>query len=221
MKIQEYPRGPTPFPCVRGMEFLSNEICHLSTGDMLREAVANKTENGLRAKAAMDSGALVTDDIVFGIVKDAMKAPECSKGYIIDGLPRTLEQARRMEETGIKSDKVVSFDVPDEVIIERTSGRWIHRASGRTYHSTFAPPKTHAVDDLTGEPLMQRPDDRKEVVVKRLELYHREVNPIKDFYRSMGIFSSIDGNRPMQAVRETLASILDPVFLSLGGKLKQ
>lgn len=194
-------------------------ICHLSTGDMLREAVANKTENGLKAKAAMDSGALVTDDIVFGILKDGMKKPECANGYIIDGLPRTLGQAQRMKETGIAVDQVVSFDVPDEVIVERTSGRWIHRASGRTYHEKFFPPQKAGIDDVTGEPLMQRPDDRKEVVVKRLEVYHKEINPIKDFYRNLGIFASINGNRALEDVRASLTSILDPIYKKLGGKL--
>lgn len=193
------------------------QICHLSTGDMLREAVAAKTENGLKAKAAMDSGALVTDDIVFGILKDGMKKPECKNGYIIDGLPRTLQQAERMKDTGIAVDSVISFDVPDEVIVERTSGRWIHRASGRTYHEKFFPPKAHGVDDVSGEPLMQRPDDRKEVVVKRLEIYHKEVNPIKNFYRGLGVFHSINGNRKMEEVRASLTSILDPLYKKLGG----
>ena len=190
-------------------------ICHLSTGDMLRDAVQKKTENGLKAKAAMDSGALVTDDIVFGILKDGMAKPECKNGYIIDGLPRTLGQAKRMEESGIKVDKVIHFDVPDDVIVERTSGRWIHRASGRTYHTIFRPPQKAGHDDQTGEELIQRPDDRKEVVVKRLEVYHKEVNPIKDFYTHTGIFAAIDGNRKMDEVRKSLASILDPLFKKL------
>ena len=116
-------------------------VCHLSTGDMLRAAVAAGTDNGKRAKAAMDSGSLVTDDIVFGIVKDAMQAPECQEGYIIDGLPRTLTQAKKMEASGIAVDKVISFEVPDEVIVKRTAGRWIHRQSGRSYHTIFNPPK--------------------------------------------------------------------------------
>lgn len=192
-------------------------ICHLSTGDLLRDAVANKTANGLRAKAAMDSGALVTDDIVFDILKDGMKKPECAKGYIIDGLPRTLGQAERMKESGIEVDKVVHFDVPDQVIIERTSGRWIHRQSGRTYHEVFFPPKQAGKDDVTGEALYQRPDDRREVVTKRLDIYHKEVNPIKAFYTKLGVFAAIDGNRPMEAVRASLTAIFDPVYKKLGG----
>ncbi len=184
-------------------------ICHLSTGDMLRDAVQKKTPNGLKAKEAMDTGALVTDDIVFGILKDGMAKPECKNGYIIDGLPRTLGQAKRMEDSGIAVDKVVHFDVPDDVIVARTSGRWIHRASGRTYHTIFAPPKVAEKDDATGEPLIQRPDDRKEVVVKRLQVYHNEVDPIKDYYTAKGVFAAVNGNRKMEHVRKSLAAIFD------------
>ena len=187
-------------------------ICHLSSGDMLREAVAAKTPNGVIAKAAMDNGQLVSDDIVFGIFKDSMQKPECAKGYIIDGVPRTLAQAKRMDELNIDADKVIAFDVPDDVIVERTSGRWIHRASGRSYHEKFAPPKVAGIDDATGEALMQRNDDKKEVVVKRLAVYHKEVNPIKEYYRQKGIFHAIDGNRNIDAVKATVAGILDPVF---------
>eukprot|EP01084_Bolivina_argentea_P113457 202186_1 len=187
-------------------------ICHLSSGDMLREAVANKTANGIKAKAAMDGGQLVSDDIVFGIFKDSIKQPDCAKGYIIDGVPRTLGQAKRMEELGITADKVLHFDVPDDVIVERTSGRWIHRASGRSYHERFAPPKVHAVDDATGDALMQRNDDKKDVVVKRLEVYHKEVTPIKEYYAAKGIFESIDGNRKIDSVKTTVSGILDPIY---------
>jgi adenylate kinase len=186
-------------------------ICHLSTGDMLRAAVANGTDNGKRAKAAMESGALVTDDIVFGIVHDAMKAPECKDGYIIDGLPRTLEQAKKMEASGIAVDKVISFEVPDEVIIARTSGRWIHRQSGRSYHTLYAPPKVAGVDDVTGEPLMQRGDDKEEVVRKRLVTFHQELNPIHEYYKSQGKLALIDGHRKMDAVRATIFTLLDPL----------
>lgn len=183
-------------------------ICHLSTGDMLREAVIQKTENGIRAKHAMETGQLVTDDIVFGIVKDAMKKPECEKGYIIDGLPRTLEQAKKMDEAGIEVDKVLHFDVPDDVIIARTSGRWIHRQSGRSYHEMFHPPKVSGKDDITGEDLMQRADDKKEVVVRRLEVYHKEVNPIKAYYNARGIFAAIDGNKPKDVVSNYVTQAL-------------
>ena len=186
-------------------------ICHLSTGDMLRAAVAAGTENGKRAKDAMDSGALVTDDIVFGILKDGMKSDDCKEGYIIDGLPRTLTQAKKMEEDGIAVDKVISFEVPDEVIIKRTSGRWIHRESGRTYHTMYRPPKVAGKDDQTGEDLMQRKDDQEEVVRKRLVTFHKEVGPIHDYYKEQGKLDKIDGNRGMEAVRSTIFSLLDPL----------
>ena len=180
-------------------------ICHLSTGDMLRDAMIKQTPSGMLAKEAMDKGALVTDDIVFGILKDGMRAPECAKGYIIDGLPRTLNQAKMMEDEGIEVDKVVLFDVPDQVIIERTSGRWIHR----TYHTKFAPPKKAARDDVTGEPLMQRKDDREDMVIRRLKVYHKEEDPITEFYEGKGIFSRINGNQPMDRVRTALFSAID------------
>lgn len=184
-------------------------ICHLSTGDMLREAVAAKTANGLRAKDAMDNGRLVTDDIVFGIVKDALVKPECKKGYIIDGLPRTLTQAKAMTDMGIEVDKTLHFQVPDDVILERTSGRWLHRPSGRTYHEKFAPPKVPFTDDVTGEPLTQRPDDKREVCAKRLVIYHKEVDPIADYYKKAGVYTSIDGNRPAAEVRASVLEALE------------
>ena len=186
-------------------------ICHLSSGDMLREAVASKTPNGLKAKAAMDAGQLVTDDIVFGIIQDGMKKPECAKGYIIDGLPRTIGQAQRMYDLGIRPDKVLLFEVPDAVIIERTSGRWIHRSSGRTYHDKFAPPKKSGFDDITNEPLIQRADDKKDIVTKRLALYHKELAPIAEFYKGQGVFEALDGNRQIMQVKESVTKALDPL----------
>lgn len=186
-------------------------LCHLSTGDMLRDAVANKTASGIKAKEAMDAGKLVSDDIVFGVLKEQMAKPECSNGYILDGLPRTLEQAKKLTEMGEKPTKVFSFDVPDDVIIQRTSGRWLHRASGRTYHEVFNPPKSKGVDDLTGEPLMQRADDKKEVVTKRLQVYHKEIDPVEGYYNSMGVLQRLNGNRKIEEVRETLVAALDPI----------
>jgi adenylate kinase len=184
-------------------------ICHLSTGDLLRAAVHDETPNGLLAKEAMATGQLVTDDIVFGILKDSMKAPECKNGYVIDGLPRTLLQAEKMEKYNIQVDKAISFEVPDDVIVERTSGRWLHRQSGRTYHSLFAPPKVAGADDKTGEPLIQRADDRKEVVVKRLVTFHSQIDPICNFYKKQGALAVINGNRKPLDVRQSLFEILD------------
>ena len=187
-------------------------ICHLSTGDLLRAAVAAETPSGKMAKSAMDEGRLVTDDIVFGVIKEGMaKDEKCKNGYIIDGLPRTLEQAEKMDAAGLTADKVISFDVPDDVIIKRTSGRWIHRASGRTYHTEFHPPKSPGIDDVTGEPLMQRNDDKAEVVQKRLVIFHDVVNKIKDYYAKQHALVSIDGNRPAADVSASLFAVCDPL----------
>ncbi|KAH9578306.1 adenylate kinase [Trypanosoma melophagium] len=193
-------------------------VCHLSTGDMLRDAVARKTEYGVKAKQIMEAGGLVSDNVVFGILKESMSRPECKYGYVLDGYPRTLRQAQLMEEAGEHVDKVIQFETPDNVIVERTSGRWIHRSSGRSYHEAFLPPKEAGKDDITGEPLIQRPDDRKEVVVKRLATYHKETEPLIEYYKKKGVFESIDANRPVDAVREALKSILDPVAIRLGLK---
>jgi adenylate kinase len=187
-------------------------ICHLSTGDLLRAAVANKTPEGIMAKQAMDEGRLVTDDIVFGVLRAEMKKPSCKDGYVIDGIPRTLAQAQEMEKTGIEVQKAVAFDVPDDVIIARTSGRWIHRASGRTYHTIFHPPKVTGKDDVTGEDLMQRADDKAEVVTKRLVIYHRESTPIEEYYAAQGKLEVINANRPSVDVRATLFALLDRAF---------
>ena len=144
-------------------------LCHLSTGDLLREAIAKKTPSGLQAKSAIDRGQLVTDDIVMGVLKEGMEKPDCKNGYILDGFPRTLNQAEKLDAMGEKISKVLAFNVPDEVIIARTSGRWIHKASGRSYHEKFAPPKVKGVDDVTGEPLIQREDDKPQVVKSDLK----------------------------------------------------
>jgi adenylate kinase len=130
-------------------------------------------------------------------------------------MPRNISQAKQLESMGEKPDAVVMFNVPDEVIIERTSGRWLHRASGRTYHEKFAPPKVAGKDDLTGEPLTQRNDDKKEIVTKRLEVFHHEMGPVEEFYKQQHVYHSIDGNRKMDAVRSTLFGLLDPIAKKL------
>ncbi|KAK7196632.1 adenylate kinase [Novymonas esmeraldas] len=193
-------------------------LCHLSTGDMLRDAVARKTANGLLAKGAMDSGKLVSDEIVFGIVKDSIKNPECRYGYILDGFPRTLKQAQMMDDAGERIDKVIEFNVPDEVILERTSGRWIHKASGRTYHEVFRPPQTPGKDDVTGESLYQRPDDRREVCEKRLDVYKSETLPLSNYFNKEGVYAVINANRAVEEVRKTIAQLLDPIGVATGLK---
>jgi adenylate kinase len=157
-------------------------IPQISTGDMLRAAVKAGTPLGLAAKKVMDSGALVSDDIIIGLVEERIAQPDCANGFLFDGFPRTIPQADAMKAVGVKLDVVLEIDVPDEAIIERMSGRRAHLASGRTYHLQFNPPKVEGRDDVTGEPLVQREDDKEETVRKRLEVYQRQTRPLVDYY---------------------------------------
>ncbi|AWB33362.1 adenylate kinase [Orrella marina] len=160
-------------------------IPQISTGDMLRAAVKAGTPLGLQAKKVMDSGALVSDDIIIGLVKDRLQADDCKSGYLFDGFPRTIPQAQALQDAAVKLDFVVEIDVPEEDIIERMSGRRVHPASGRTYHVKFNPPKTPDVDDETGEPLVQRDDDKEETVRHRLTVYREQTRPLVDFYSDL------------------------------------
>ncbi|MBK9364609.1 MAG: adenylate kinase [Rubrivivax sp.] len=157
-------------------------IPQISTGDMLRGAVKAGTPLGLAAKQVMDGGGLVSDDIIIGLVKDRIAQPDCANGFLFDGFPRTIPQAEAMKAAGVKLDVVLEIDVPDEAIIERMSGRLFHIASGRSYHVTFNPPKVPGKDDITGEPLIQRDDDKEETVRKRLDVYQRQTRPLVDYY---------------------------------------
>lgn len=157
-------------------------IPQISTGDMLRAAVKAGTPLGLAAKRVMDSGALVGDDIIIGLVKERLTQPDCARGFLFDGFPRTIPQAEAMREAGVKLDYVLEIDVPFEAIIERMSGRRSHAASGRSYHIKFNPPKVAGVDDVTGEPLIQRDDDKEDTVKKRLEVYASQTRPLVDYY---------------------------------------
>lgn len=159
-------------------------IPQISTGDMLRAAVKAGTPLGLAAKKVMDSGALVSDDIIIGLVKERIAQPDCAKGFLFDGFPRTIPQAEAMKQAGVKLDYVLEIDVPFEAIIERMSGRRSHPASGRTYHVKFNPPKVEGKDDVTGEPLIQRDDDKEDTVKKRLEVYEAQTRPLVDYYSS-------------------------------------
>lgn len=157
-------------------------IPQISTGDMLRAAVKAGTPLGLAAKQVMDSGGLVSDDIIIGLVKERIAQPDCASGFLFDGFPRTIPQADAMKAAGVKLDHVVEIDVPDAAIIERMSGRRAHLPSGRTYHVKFNPPKVAGVDDVTGEPLVQRADDQEETVKKRLDVYSAQTRPLVDYY---------------------------------------
>jgi len=191
-------------------------IPQLSTGDMLRAAVAAQTEVGKKAQAVMKAGGLVSDDIVVGIIKDRIQQEDCKHGFILDGFPRTKVQAlaldKMLAEEGAAVTKVVELHVPDEVLEERICGRWIHKKTGRSYHVKFAPPKSMKLgsdgkplpdtmkDDETGEPLMQRPDDTATALVKRLAGYHAETVPILDHYKPNGIVKSVNANQNMDGV---------------------
>ena len=157
-------------------------IPQISTGDMLRAAVKAGTPLGLAAKKVMDSGALVGDDIIIGLVKERLAQDDCAGGFLFDGFPRTIPQADAMKAAGVKLDYVLEIDVPFDAIVERMSGRRSHTASGRTYHVKFNPPKVDGVDDVTGEPLIQREDDKEATVLKRLEVYAAQTRPLVDYY---------------------------------------
>lgn len=157
-------------------------IPQISTGDMLRAAVKAGTSLGVTAKRIMDTGGLVSDEIIIGLVKDRLREPDCQSGYLFDGFPRTIPQAEAMKSAGVGLDFVLEIDVPEQDIIERMSGRRVHPASGRTYHLKFNPPKSAGKDDATGEELIQRDDDREETVRNRLEVYRAQTRPLIDYY---------------------------------------
>ena len=193
-------------------------IPQISTGDMLRAAVKAGTPLGLAAKKVMDSGALVSDDIIIGLVKERLKEPDCAKGYLFDGFPRTIPQAEAMREAKVAIDYVLEIDVPAEEIIVRMSGRRAHLASGRTYHVKFNPPKVEGMDDVTGEPLVQRDDDREETVKKRLEVYQAQTRPLVDFYGRWAAsgkggaprYRKISGLGPVEDIRDrAIAALAD------------
>lgn len=193
------------------------QIPQISTGDMLRAAVKAGTELGKKAKAVMDAGGLVPDDVIIGLVKERIKEPDCQKGFLFDGFPRTIPQADAMKAAGVPIDAVVDIDVPDAEIIKRMSGRRVHLASGRTYHLVFNPPKVEGKDDVTGEPLIQRDDDKEETVRKRLEVYHAQTEPLIGYYRNWEAsgdalapkYIKIEGVGKVDGIRDAIFSALD------------
>ncbi len=170
-------------------------IPQISTGDMLRAAVKAGSEMGLAAKKVMDAGGLVGDDIIIGLVKERIAQADCANGFLFDGFPRTIPQADAMKVAGVKLDLVLEIDVPNSAIIERMSGRRVHLASGRTYHVQFNPPKVDGVDDVTGEPLVQREDDKEATVAKRLEVYQAQTRPLVDYYSNWAATGDADAPR--------------------------
>jgi adenylate kinase len=177
-------------------------IPQISTGDMLRAAVKAGTPLGLQAKKVMDAGALVSDDIIIGLVKERITQPDCANGFLFDGFPRTIPQADAMKAAGVKLDVVLEIDVPDASIVERMSGRRVHQPSGRTYHVKFNPPKVAGKDDVTGEELIQRVDDLEETVRKRLEVYHSQTRPLVEYYSNWSRSGAADAPR-YQAISGT------------------
>lgn len=182
-------------------------IPQISTGDMLRAAVKAGTPLGQQAKAVMDRGELVSDDIIIGLVKERIKEPDCAKGFLFDGFPRTVPQADALKDAGVALDAVVEIDVDHGEIIARMSGRRSHPASGRTYHVTYNPPKTEGLDDQTGEPLIQRDDDKEEVVRKRLDVYEEQTAPLKHYYTSWS--ESGEASAPKYVRVEGVGSVND------------
>ncbi|MDO4998556.1 MAG: adenylate kinase [Neisseria sp.] len=196
-------------------QFITAEfnIPQISTGDMLRAAIKAGTPLGLEAKKIIDEGGLVRDDIIIGMVKERIAQADCQNGFLFDGFPRTLAQAEAMIEAGVDLDAVVEIDVPDEAIISRMSGRRVHLASGRTYHICYNPPKVEGKDDVTGEDLIQRDDDKEEVVKKRLEVYHTQTAVLIDFYSKLEgehapKYIKVDGTQAVETVKETVLSAL-------------
>ena len=180
-------------------------IPKISTGDMLREAIANQTDLGKEVSSILDSGALVSDEIIGSLLEERLSNDDCASGYLLDGVPRTLGQASILERMGIEFTNVIEIKVDDEVIVNRMSGRRVHPQSGRNYHIDFNPPKKEGVDDLTNEPLIQREDDKPETVLKRLDVYHEETKPLSDFYKKVSeggslVYSSVDGSKSVTEV---------------------
>jgi len=187
-------------------------VCHLATGDMLREQVQQKTPLGIEAKKIMDAGGLVSDDIMVNMIKDQLERNKsCKNGFVLDGFPRTVPQAQKLDgmlaERKEKIDSVVQLLIDDQLLISRITGRLVHPASGRSYHKEFNPPKKSNVDDVTGEPLIQRSDDNVETLTKRLRTFHSQTGPVVDYYKVKGLWQGIDAAQSPSVVWENLRSI--------------
>ncbi len=195
------------------------QIPQISTGDMLRAAVKAGTDLGMKAKEYMDSGGLVPDAVIIGLVKERIQEADCAKGFLFDGFPRTIPQADAMKEAGVAIDAVVEIDVPDQEIIKRMSGRRAHLASGRTYHVIYNPPKVEGKDDVTGEPLVQRDDDKEDVVKKRLDVYHAQTEPLVAYYKKWAATAEagapqhirIEGVGKVDEIRDQIFTALDQI----------
>ena len=192
----------------------THDIPQISTGDMLRAAVKNKSELGLKVEQVMASGALVTDDIIIALVKERIAQPDCQKGFLFDGFPRTIPQAEAMVSEGVEIDVVLEIDVPDDEIVKRLTGRRVHLDSGRVYHVEFNPPAKSGIDDVSGKPLIQRADDEEETVRKRLAVYHEQTQPLVGFYEGLNVGGpglkviKINGVQSVDKIREAISTVL-------------
>lgn len=196
--------------------FISQQynVPQISTGDMLRAAIKAGSPLGQKVKAVMDAGNLVSDDLIIELVKERVAQPDCKQGYLLDGVPRTIVQAEALKAANIGIDMVIELSVPDEVIIQRLSGRRVHPDSGRVYHLKYNPPKVAGVDDVTGEPLVQRDDDKEDTVRQRLNVYHQQTQPLIEWYqkesRSSAVrYVTVDGTQPVETIQAELLSLLN------------
>ncbi|MCT8763082.1 adenylate kinase [Glaesserella parasuis] len=196
-------------------QFMMNKfgIPQISTGDMFRAAIKEGTELGKQAKALMDEGKLVPDELTVALVKDRISQPDCVNGFLLDGFPRTIPQADALKEAGVKIDFVLEFDVADEVIVDRMSGRRVHQPSGRTYHVVYNPPKVEGKDDITGEDLIIRQDDKPETVLERLAIYHKQTKPLIAYYTTEAEagntqYYRLDGTQSVESISDELNKIL-------------
>ncbi|AMW16118.1 adenylate kinase [Glaesserella parasuis] len=196
-------------------QFMMNKfgIPQISTGDMFRAAIKEGTELGKQAKALMDEGKLVPDELTVALVKDRISQPDCANGFLLDGFPRTIPQADALKEAGVKIDFVLEFDVADEVIVDRMSGRRVHQPSGRTYHVVYNPPKVEGKDDITGEDLIIRQDDKPETVLERLAIYHKQTKPLIAYYTTEAEagntqYYRLDGTQSVESISDELNKIL-------------
>ena len=180
----------------------------ISTGNILREAIKNGTEIGLKAKSFMDNGKLVPDDVIIGIVKERVSRDDCANGFILDGVPRTIPQAEALEQQGVHFDRVVSIEIEDSVIEARMTGRRVCGTCGASFHVTANPPKVEGVCDLCGKELIVRKDDTPETVKSRLKVYHEQTEPLKDFYEKLGVLKLVDGNQPIEAATGDILAAL-------------
>ena len=198
-------------------QFISEKyaVPQVSTGDMLRAAIKSGSELGLKVKDVMDSGALVSDQLIIALVQERIQQADCANGFLLDGFPRTIPQAQALKDAGVSIDFVIEISVDDEQIVSRLSGRRVHEGSGRVYHIEHNPPQKAGIDDATGEPLIQREDDREETIRNRLSVYHSQTEPLVNFYKDLAqankgtpIFSSIDGLGSLDEVQARITSIL-------------